>query len=66
MSVHVVPVRDAIAHRLDSVGSCTCAPRVEFFDPESSEAYDRGPLVVHERVSASPAKDAWRVVDADA
>lgn len=68
MSVHVVPVRDAIAHRLDGVGSCPCAPRLEFFDPKG-EAYEHGPLVVHERVGApstAPTKEAWRVVDTDA
>lgn len=71
MSVHLVPVRDVIAHRLigEGVGRCPCAPWFVFLDPVSGEAYDRGPLVVHERLGEAPTtltEDAWRVVDADA
>lgn len=42
--VHVTPLNDLVEHRVDA--DCVCGPRMEWFDPDSGEAYDE-PLLVH-------------------
>ena len=42
-AVHVRPLNDLVAHEPTD---CACGPRIEFFDPDTGEAYHR-PLVSH-------------------
>lgn len=46
MSWHVYPVADEREHETEG-NSCWCDPVVEWLDPVTNQAYEDGPLVVH-------------------
>lgn len=52
MTTHVYPLDDWIDHKIDVPASecdCPCEPRIEYFDPETGEAYSE-PLVIHNAI----------------
>lgn len=44
MMMHVLPINDEREHEESTM--CPCDPHVEWFDPETGEAYSEG-LVIH-------------------
>lgn len=54
-SLHVTPENDLVSHQLND--ECVCGPRVEWFDPDTGEAYD-GSLVVHHSLDGREHREA--------
>lgn len=55
MSVHVLPVGDAITHT--DTPDCVCGPDVEYADPEDGVTYPDGPLVIHHSLDGREARE---------
>lgn len=47
MAIHTMPVKDNIEHKCSF--DCECEPIIEFFHPDTGEAYTEA-LVIHNRI----------------